>query len=59
MNDGDRIIIVVKRQCAIYPKRNHKFDIELPKTVEAAPALDIKNGNTFWAYAIGKEMENV
>ena len=33
--------------------------IELPKTVEEALALDANNGNTSWADAISKEMENV
>ena len=40
-------------------KKSHKFGIELPKTVEQALALDAKNGNTLWADAISKEMENV
>ena len=40
-------------------KRSYKFDIELPKTVEQACALDSKNDNTLWADAIFKEMENV
>ena len=39
--------------------KSHKFGIELPKTVEQALALDAKNGNTLWADAISKEMENV
>ena len=33
--------------------------MELPKTAEEAYALDAKNGNTSWADAISKEMENV
>ena len=33
--------------------------IELPKTVKHALALDAKNGNTLWADAKSKEMENV
>ena len=41
------------------PEKNHKFGIELPKTVEQALALDAKNGNTLWVDAISKEMENV
>ena len=40
-------------------KRSHKFGIELPKIEEEAVALDVKNGNTLWADAISKEMENV
>jgi hypothetical protein len=37
----------------------HKFGIELPKTVKEALELDKKNGNTFWADAIAKEMKDV
>ncbi len=37
----------------------HKFGIELPKTVNEAIELDKKNGNTFWADAIAKEMKDV
>jgi hypothetical protein len=40
-------------------KRTHKFGIELPKTVKEALELNKKNGNTFWADAIGKEMKDV
>jgi hypothetical protein len=40
-------------------KRTHKFGIELPKTVNEALELDKKNGNTFWADAIAKEMKDV
>jgi hypothetical protein len=35
------------------------FDIEVPKTVKKALALDRKNGNTLWADAIAKEMREV
>jgi hypothetical protein len=40
-------------------KRTHKFGIELPKTIKEAFALDKKNGNTFWADAIAKEVKDV
>jgi hypothetical protein len=40
-------------------KRTHKFGIELPKTVNEALELDKKNGNTFWADAIAKEMKDI
>jgi hypothetical protein len=40
-------------------KQTHKFGIELPKTVKEALELDKKNGNTFWADAIAKEMKDV
>ena len=55
----DRIIASIRTQQTRYLKRSHKFCIELPKTVEEAYALDAKNGNTFWASAISKQMENV
>jgi hypothetical protein len=40
-------------------KWTHKFGIELPKTIKEALELDKKNGNTFWADAIAKEMKHV
>jgi hypothetical protein len=42
-----------------YLKRTHKFGIELPKTIKEALELDKKNGNTFWADTIAKEMKDV
>ena len=55
----DRIIASIRKWQTRYLKRNFQFGIELPKTVEQALALDAKNGNTLWADAISKEMENV
>jgi hypothetical protein len=55
----DRIISLVKKRNTRYLKRTHKFGIELPKTVKEALELDKKNGNTFWADAIAKEMKDV
>jgi hypothetical protein len=40
-------------------KQTHKFGIEPPKTIREALELDKKNGNTFWADAIAKEMKDV
>ncbi len=40
-------------------KWTYKFGIALPKTVKEALELDKKNGNTFWADAIAKEMKDV
>ena len=54
----DRIIAGVRKRQTRYLTRSHKFGIELPKTVEEALTLDAKNGNTLWADAISKEMEN-
>ena len=55
----DRIIASIGKQQTRYLKKSHKFGIELHKTVEQALAMDAKNGNTLWADAISKEMENV
>ena len=40
-------------------KKCYKFGIGLPKTVEQALALDVKNGNILWADAVSKEPENI
>jgi hypothetical protein len=40
-------------------KRTHKFGIEVPRTVKEALELDKKNGDTFWADAIAKEMKDI
>ncbi len=53
------IISLVRKQNPLYLKRTHKFGIELPKTIKEALELDKKNGNTFWADAIAKEMKDV
>ena len=55
----DRIIARIRKWQTRYFKRSHKFGLELSKTLEEAYALDAKNGNTFWANATSKEMENV
>ena len=49
----------MKGRQAKYLKKNFKFGIEVPRTVREAYELDKKNGNTLWADAIKKEMENV
>jgi hypothetical protein len=55
----DRIISLISKWNPCYLKRTHKFGIELPKTIKEALELDKKNGNTFWANAIAKEMKGV
>ena len=40
-------------------KRQSKFGIRIPSTVEEAKAIDAENGNTLWQYAIAKEMYEV
>ncbi len=57
--EKDSIISLVKKWNPRYLKWTHKFGIELPKTVKEALELDKKNGNTFWADAIAKEMKDV
>ena len=56
----DGIITSIRKHQTRYLKKSHKFDIELPKNVEQALALDAKiSNNTLWADAISKKMENV
>ena len=55
----DAIIYLVKNRKPQYLKRTQKFDVELPKSVADAHAIDKKNGNTFWADGITKEVKNV
>ncbi len=55
----DCIISLVRKWNPSYLKRTHKFGIELPKTVNEALELDKKNGNTFWADTIAKEMKDI
>jgi hypothetical protein len=54
-----RIIKSVKGKEAKYLKRCIKFGIEVPRSVREALELDKRNGNTLWADAIRKEMENI
>jgi hypothetical protein len=49
----------VRKQNPCFLKQTHKLGIKLPKTVKVALELDKKNGNTFWADAIAKEMKDV
>jgi hypothetical protein len=55
----DRIIFLVRKRNPCYLKQTHKFGNELPQTVKEALELDKKNGNTFWADAIAKEIKDV
>ena len=55
----DRIISLVKKWNPQFLKRTHKFSIEKPRTAKKALELDPKNGNTFWADTIAKEMKDV
>ena len=51
----DRIISKMKKR---YFRREQKYGIEIPKTIERALQIDEENNNTFWADAIQKEMTN-
>jgi hypothetical protein len=53
-----RIISAIKRQSK-HKKKDYKFGIEIPHSVERALAIDKETGTTFWADAIAKEMKNV
>jgi hypothetical protein len=55
----NHIISLVRKWNPRYLKRTHKFGIELTKTVKEALELDKKNGNTFWADTIAKEMKDI
>ena len=52
----DRIIAAVNTRVR---KTTHKYDIEVPRSIEHAYQLDSINGNKFWRDAIDKEMGNV
>jgi hypothetical protein len=55
----DQTTSLVCQRTTRYLKRTHKFGIEVPKTVKEDLDLDRKNGNTLWADAIAKEMNEV
>ena len=55
----DRIIASFRKQQTRYLKRSHQLNIELPKAVEQALALDTKNGSALQTDPIFKEMDNV
>ena len=52
----ERIISAINKR---YHKRNSKFGIKVPKTVEEAFRFDHENGDTLWHDTIAKEMKNV
>jgi hypothetical protein len=59
LHKHEHIIALAKKWSAGFLKKAHKFGIEVPRSVAEAYTLDKKNGNTFWAGAISKEMKNV
>jgi hypothetical protein len=54
-----RIISLVKKRKMSYLKKNMKFEIEVPTSVDHALNINKCNGNTLWADAIVKEMKDV
>ena len=52
----DIIIAAVKARVRV---ATHKYDIEVPRSIEHAKQLDKKNGNIFWIQALAKETHNV
>jgi hypothetical protein len=52
----ERIIRKIKSQ---YWKCTHKYEVELPKIVKQALAINRNTGTRFWTDAIKKEMKNV
>ena len=52
----DRIIKQVTHRLA---KKQIKFGVKVPASVEEALSLDKENGNTLWSEAINKELKNV
>jgi hypothetical protein len=54
-----RIISLVKNWKMRYLKKNLKFGITVPTSVDHAIKIDKRNSNTLWANAIAKEMKDV
>ena len=59
LKKSDKIISSVRKQQTRYFKKSHKFDFELPKTLEHTLVLDAKNANSIWTDGIFKELKNV
>jgi len=53
-----RDVILATVKCRVQ-QTTHKYGVELPRDVDHARELDIKNGNSFWMDALDKEMYNV
>jgi hypothetical protein len=50
------IISLVEKQKMSYLKKNMKFGIKIPTSVDHALEIDRRNVNTFWADGITKEI---
>jgi hypothetical protein len=55
---GDILTHIVKAVKGHMVKKNQKFGIIIPRTVEEALQLDRDTNTTYWADAIAKEMKN-
>jgi hypothetical protein len=55
LNERKKVISAVNTR---YLKRNQKFGIDIPRTVEEALRIDKETNTTYWADAIEKEMRN-
>ena len=55
----DQVVLLVKKRQSRFLKQTHKVGIEVPWTAKEALEIDRKNGNTFWADTIAKEMKDV
>ena len=54
LNKRDHIIAAINKR---YHKRNSKFGIKVPNTVEEAVRFDQENGDTLWQDINAKEMK--
>ena len=50
---------IVKKIKSKYWERTHKYGIEIPKNIDEARAIDIKNRNRLWRDAIKEEMKHI
>jgi hypothetical protein len=56
LRQRDRMVASIKVR---HHKKDHKFGLELPRTVKRALEIDRETGTDFWAKAIEKEMKHV
>ena len=56
LNKRSRIVKQVHHRLV---KKNIKFGVEVPNSLQEALAFDKKNGNTLWADSVDKELKNV
>jgi hypothetical protein len=52
----DKIVASIKTR---HKKRDHKFGLEVPRTIQRALQIDQETNTNFWALAIEKEMKHV